>query len=69
LLDNRDDVLRRTNKEKRQYRSFVGEAMEKVVELEFLLDHARAQIDSLKSTLIVTNEHENALIVLFSLMT
>jgi hypothetical protein len=34
LLDNRDDVLRKTNKEKREYRSLLGEAKEKVVELE-----------------------------------
>jgi hypothetical protein len=33
LLDNRDDVLRKTNKEKREYRSLLGEAKEKVVEL------------------------------------
>jgi hypothetical protein len=26
LLDNRDDVLRKTNKEKRDYRSLLGEA-------------------------------------------
>jgi hypothetical protein len=32
LLDNRDDVLRKTNKEKREYRSFLGEAKEKVVD-------------------------------------
>jgi hypothetical protein len=32
LLDNRDDVLRKTNKEKREYRSLLGEAKEKVVE-------------------------------------
>jgi hypothetical protein len=37
LLDNRDDVLRKTNKEKREYRSLLGEAKEKVVELESLL--------------------------------
>jgi hypothetical protein len=55
LLDNRDDVLRKTNKEKREYRSLLGEAKEKVVELD-LLDDARAQIDSLKSAPIVTNE-------------
>jgi hypothetical protein len=48
LLDNHDDVLRKTNKEKREYRSLLGEAKEKVVELESLLDGARAQIDSLK---------------------
>jgi hypothetical protein len=40
LLDNRDDVLRKTNKEK-EYRSFLGEAKEKVVELESLLVDAR----------------------------
>jgi hypothetical protein len=58
LLDNRDNVLRKTNKEKREYRSFLGEAKEKVVELESLLVDARAQIDSLKSTPVVTNEPE-----------
>jgi hypothetical protein len=58
LLDNRDDVLKKTNKEKREYRSFLGEAKEKVVELESLLDDARAQIYSLKSAPILTNELE-----------
>jgi hypothetical protein len=47
LHDNRDDVLRKTNKEKREYRSLLGKAKDKVVELESLLDDARAQIDSL----------------------
>jgi regulator of replication initiation timing len=58
LLDNRDDVLRKTNKEKREYRSLLGEAKEKVVELVFLLDDARAQIDSLKFAPVITNEPE-----------
>jgi hypothetical protein len=58
LLNNHDDVLRKTNKEKREYRTFLGEAKEKVVELESLLDDARAQIDSLKSAPVVTNEPE-----------
>jgi hypothetical protein len=58
LLDNCDDVLRKNNKEKRQYRSFLGEAKEKVAELESLLVDTRAQIDSLKSAPIVTNEPE-----------
>jgi hypothetical protein len=58
LLDNRNDVLRKTNKEKREYRSFLGEAKEKVVELESLPVDARAQIDSLKSAPVVTNELE-----------
>jgi hypothetical protein len=58
LLDNHDDVLRKTSKEKREYRSLLGEAKDKVVELESLLDDARAQIDSLKSTPVVTNELE-----------
>jgi hypothetical protein len=58
LIDNRDDVLGKTNKEKREYRSLLGEAEEKVVELEFFLDDARAQIDSLKSAPVVTSEPE-----------
>jgi hypothetical protein len=58
FLDNRDGVLRKTNKEKREYRYFLGEAKEKVVELESLLVDARARIDSLKSAPIVTNEPE-----------
>jgi hypothetical protein len=62
LLDNRDDVLRKSNKEKKEYRSLLGEAKEKVVELESLLVDARAQIDSLKFVPIVINETE-ALIV------
>jgi ABC-type transporter Mla subunit MlaD len=56
LLDNRDDVLRKTNEEKREYRSLLGEAKEKVVKLESLLDDSRAQIDSLKSAPILSNE-------------
>jgi hypothetical protein len=58
FLGNRDDVLRKTNKEKREYRSLLGDAKEKVVELESLLVDARAQIDSLKSTPVVTNGPE-----------
>jgi hypothetical protein len=58
LLDNRYDVLIKTNKEKREYRSLLGEAKEKVVELESLLDDVRAQIDSLMSAPVVTNEPE-----------
>jgi hypothetical protein len=58
LLDNYDDVLRKTKKEKREYRSLLGEAKEKVVELESSLADARAQIDSLKSAPIVANEPE-----------
>jgi DNA polymerase II small subunit/DNA polymerase delta subunit B len=51
-------VLRKTNKEKREYRSLLGEAKEKVVEVESLLVDARAQKDSLKSAPVVTNEPE-----------
>jgi ABC-type transporter Mla subunit MlaD len=65
LLDNRDAVLRKTNKEKREYRSLLGEAKEKVVELESLLDDASAQIDSLKSVAVVTNEPECTDVPLF----
>jgi hypothetical protein len=56
LLDKRDDVLRKTNKEKREFRSLLGEAKEKVVELESLLVDGRAQIDFVKSAPVVTNE-------------
>jgi hypothetical protein len=52
LLDNGDDVLRKTNKGKREYRSLLGEAQENLV--DSLLDDARAQIDSLKSAPVVT---------------
>jgi hypothetical protein len=58
LLDNCDDVLRKTNKEKKEYRSLLGEAKEKVVELESLIVDARAQIDSLNSAPVVANEPE-----------
>jgi hypothetical protein len=58
LLNNHDDVLRNTNKEKRECTSLLGEAKEKVVEQESLLDDSRAQIDSLKSAPVVTNEPE-----------
>jgi chromosome segregation ATPase len=58
LLDKRDDMLRKTNQEKREYRSLLREANEKVVELESLLVDARAQVDSLKSAPVVTNEPE-----------
>jgi hypothetical protein len=58
LLDNRDDMLRKTNKEKREFRFLLGEAKEKVVELESLLVDARDQIDSLKYAPTVTNEPE-----------
>jgi hypothetical protein len=58
LLGNRDDVLRKANKEKREYSSLLGEAQEKVIELEFMLVNARFQIDSLKSAPIVTDEPE-----------
>jgi hypothetical protein len=42
LLDNHDNVLRKIDKEKREYKSLFGEAKEKLVELETLLIHARA---------------------------
>jgi molecular chaperone GrpE (heat shock protein) len=58
LIDKRDDVLRKTNKEKREYRSLLGEDKEKVVKLESLLVDVRAQIDSLNSASVVTNEPE-----------
>jgi hypothetical protein len=65
LLDNRDDVLRKINKEKMEHRSLLGEAKEKVVELESLLDDARAQIDSLKPSPVVTNESDVLIVPFF----
>jgi hypothetical protein len=50
--------LERPTRRRGGCRSLLGEAKEKVVELESLLVDARAQIDSLKSTLVVTNEPE-----------
>jgi hypothetical protein len=45
-------VLRKSNKQKREYISLLGESKEKVVELESLLVDARAQIDSLNLLLL-----------------
>jgi predicted RNase H-like nuclease (RuvC/YqgF family) len=58
LIDNCDDVLKKTNKEKREFRSLLGESREKVVELESLLDSARAEIDVLKVAPMVSDEIE-----------
>jgi hypothetical protein len=58
LLDNRDDMFRKTNKEKRAYMSLLGEAKEKVIELESLLVDARAQVEFWKPAPIVTDEPE-----------
>jgi hypothetical protein len=58
LLDNHDDVLRKTKKEKREYRSLLGESKEKMIELESLLVDARVQVESLKSAPIGTDEPE-----------
>jgi hypothetical protein len=58
FIDNHDDVLGNTNNEKREYKYLLGEAKEKLIELESLLVDIRAQIDSLKSTPIVTDEPE-----------
>jgi hypothetical protein len=50
--------LERPTRRREEYRSLFGEAKEMVVELESLLVDARAQIVSLKSALVVTNEPE-----------
>jgi hypothetical protein len=51
-------VLRKSNKEKREYRSFHGEVKEKVIELESLLVDANAEIEYLKFAPIVNDELE-----------
>jgi predicted MPP superfamily phosphohydrolase len=58
LLDNHDDVLRNTNKEKREYKSLLRKAKEKVAELESLLVIAKVPFESLKSALVLTDEPE-----------
>jgi hypothetical protein len=50
LLDKHDDVLRKSNKEKREYSSLLGEAKENVVELESLLVDAPIVIDEPECT-------------------
>jgi hypothetical protein len=50
--------LERPTRKRGKYRSLLGEAKEKVVELESFLVDARAQIDSLKSAPVVTNKPE-----------
>jgi hypothetical protein len=56
LLDNRDVVLRKTNKEKRGYRYLIGEAKEKLAVLESLLVDAKVLYESLKSAPVVIDE-------------
>ena len=67
LVDNRDDVLRKTNKEKREFRSLLGKSKEKVVELESrdrvaeleaLFASARTEVAVLKEALVVSDEVE-----------
>ena len=48
LVDNRDDVLRKTNKEMREFRSLLGESKEKVIELESFLGESRANVAELE---------------------
>jgi hypothetical protein len=50
--------LKRPTRRRERIRSLLGEAKKKVVELESLLVDARAQLDSLKSVPVVTNEPE-----------
>jgi hypothetical protein len=50
--------LKRPTRRRERIRYLLGEAKKKVVELESLLVDARAQLDSLKSVPVVTNEPE-----------
>ena len=49
-------MLRKTNKEKREFRSLLGDAKDKIVELESLLVDARTEIDSLKVAPVISDE-------------
>ena len=51
LVDNRDDVLRKTNKEKREFRSLLGESKDRVVELETLLSETGKKVMEFESLL------------------
>lgn len=56
LVDNRDDVLRKTNKEKREFRSLLGESKDRVVELEALLSETGKKALDFESLLSVSSK-------------
>jgi hypothetical protein len=60
LLDNRDDMLRETKKMRKELRASLEDARTRVAELETLNLHAKLEIDSLKASLVVSDDVECA---------
>jgi hypothetical protein len=60
LLDNRDDVLREAKKMRKELRASLEDARSRVVEIETQNLDAKLEIDSLKASLVVSDEVECA---------
>jgi hypothetical protein len=60
LLDNRDDMLREAKKMWKELRASLEDARTRVAELETLNLHAKLEIDSLKASLVVSDDVECA---------
>jgi DNA repair exonuclease SbcCD ATPase subunit len=60
LLDNRDDMLREAKKMRKELRASLEDARTRVAELETKNMDAKLEIDSLKASLIVSDEVEYA---------
>ena len=58
LIENRDDMLRRAKKSRKELRAVIDESSDKISELESKLLDASLKISSLKATPIVTDEVE-----------
>jgi alkylhydroperoxidase family enzyme len=58
LLDNRDDMLREVNKMRKELRASLEDARTRVAELETHNLDAKLEIDSLKASLVVSDEVE-----------
>jgi hypothetical protein len=60
LLDNRDDMLREAKKMRKELRASLEDARTRVVELETPNLDAKLEIDSLKDSLVVSDDVECA---------
>jgi predicted nuclease with TOPRIM domain len=60
LLDNRDDMLREAKKKRKELRASLEDATTRVAELETENLDAKLEIDSLKASLVVSDEVECA---------
>lgn len=58
IIDNRDDVLKKTNREKREFRSLLGESKERVALLESMFAESQEKVAELDALLAVAkSEH------------